>query len=236
MQWTDDGIVLGVRLHGETSVILELFTREHGRHLGLLRGGRSRRNQAMLQPGNTVLATWTARLDEHLGNYTIEPTISRAARLMEARAGVAGITHLSALARLMPEREASPGLFDVLTIIADALPDASLAAPLIVRLELEVLQDLGFGLDLTECASTGQTTDLIYVSPKTGRAVSREAGEPWKDRLFALPAFLSGEGPMDRDAVLAGFRLTGHFLSRHVFEPRGLTMPDAREAFLRAYG
>jgi DNA repair protein RecO (recombination protein O) len=236
MQWTDDGIVLGVRLHGETSVILELFTREHGRHLGLLRGGRSRRNQAVLQPGNTVLATWTARLDEHLGNYTIEPTISRAARLMEARAGVSGITHLAALARLMPEREAHPGLFDVLTIIADALPDASLAAPLIVRLELEVLQDLGFGLDLTECASTGQTTDLVYVSPKTGRAVSREAGEPWKDRLFALPAFLSGEGPMDRDAVLAGFRLTGHFLSRHVFEPRGLTMPDAREAFLRAYG
>lgn len=236
MQWTDDGIVLGVKLHGESSVILELFTRAHGRHLGLLRGGRSRRNQAVLQPGNTVHATWSARLDEHLGNYTVEPTISRAARLMEARAGVAGITHLSALARLMPEREAHPGLFDVLTIIADALPDAEATAPLIVRLELEILQELGFGLDLTECAATGDTADLVYVSPKTGRAVSRAAGEPWKDRLFALPGFLVGSGEAERQDVLAGFRLTGHFLSRHVFEPRGLAMPDAREAFLRAYG
>ena len=233
MQWIDDGIVLGTRSHGESSVILELYTRDHGRHLGMVRGGRSRRQQPVLQPGNTVHATWTARLDEHLGNYAVEATVSRAARLMEARAGVAGITHLAALARLMPERETHPGLYEVLGVIADALPDVTLAAPLIVRFELEVLQELGFGLDLSECASTGETTDLVYVSPKSSRAVSRTAGEPWKDKLLALPAFLTGQAAVAREDVLAGFRLTGFFLSRHVFEPRGLTMPDAREAFLR---
>jgi DNA repair protein RecO (recombination protein O) len=236
MQWTDDGIVLGTRSHGESSVILELFTRDHGRHLGLVRGGRSRRQQPVLQPGNTVHATWFARLDEHLGAYTVEASVSRAARLMGGRAGVAGITHLAALARLMPEREAHGGLFEVLELIADTLPDVAAAAPLIVRFELEVLQELGFGIDLTECAATGATQDLIYVSPKSARAVSRDAGEAWKDRLLALPGFLTGSGEATAVDVLAGFRLTGYFLSRHVFEPRGLAMPDAREALVRLIG
>jgi DNA repair protein RecO (recombination protein O) len=236
MQWTDDGIVLGTRSHGESSVILELYTRDHGRHLGLVRGGRSRRQQPVLQPGNTVHTTWFARLDEHLGAYTVEASVSRAARLMEGRAGVAGITHLAALARLMPEREAHGGLFEVLELIADTLPDVTAAAPLIVRFELEVLQELGFGIDLTECAATGATQDLVYVSPKSSRAVSRDAGEAWKDRLLALPGFLTGSGEAAASDVLAGFRLTGYFLSRHVFEPRGLAMPDAREAFVRLVG
>ena len=236
MQWIDDGIVLGTRTHGEASVILELFTRDHGRHLGLVRGGRSRRSQPVLQPGNGVHAAWHARLDEHLGNFTVEPVQSRAARLMEGRAGVAGITHLAALARLMPERDPHPGLYEALEVIADALPDGELAAPLLVRFELEVLQELGFGLDLTECAATGATTDLIYVSPKSARAVSAGAGEPWKDKLLALPAFLARPAPVGREDILAGFRLTGYFLSRHVFEPRGLAMPDARSAFIRALG
>jgi DNA repair protein RecO (recombination protein O) len=236
MQWTDDGIVLGTRSHGESSVILELYTREHGRHLGLVRGGRSRRQQPVLQPGNTVHVTWFARLDEHLGNYTVEPAISRAARLMEGRAGVAGITHLAALARLMPEREVHGGLFEALELIADALPEVAVAAPLMVRFELEVLQELGFGLDLSECAATGATQDLVYVSPKSSRAVCREAGEAWKDKLLALPGFLTGSGVAETADIAAGFRLTGYFLSRHVFEPRGLAMPDAREAFVRLIG
>ncbi|WP_439574934.1 DNA repair protein RecO [Phreatobacter sp.] len=233
MQWTDDGVVLGTRAHGESSVILELFTRRHGRHLGLVRGGRSRRQQPVLQPGNTVHASWNARLDEHLGAYVIEAGTSRAARLMEARAGVAGITLIAAIARLMPEREPHEGLFEALELIADALPEVAVAAPLIVRLELEVLQDLGFGLDLEACVATGATEDLIYVSPKSSRAVSRQAGEPWKDRLLPLPAFLRGGSGADVAAIRDGFRLTGHFLSRHVYEARGLAMPDAREAFIR---
>jgi DNA repair protein RecO (recombination protein O) len=236
MQWTDDGLVLGTRAHGESSVILELFTRAHGRHLGLVRGGRSRRMQPVLQPGNTLHASWHARLDEHLGTFTVEASVSRAARLMEARAGVAGITLTAALVRLMPEREPHEGLFEALELIADALPDVSLAAPMIVRLELEVLRDLGFGLDLSVCAATGSTDELIYVSPKSARAVSRLAGAPWKDRLLPLPAFLRGEGGPDAAAVRDGFRLTGYFLGRHVFEPRGLMLPDAREAFIRLIG
>lgn len=236
MQWIDDGLVLGTRAHGESSVILELFTRAHGRHLGLVRGGRSRRMQPVLQPGNTLHASWHARLDEHLGTFTVEASVSRAARLMEARAGVAGITLTAALVRLMPEREPHEGLFEALELIADALPDVALAAPMIVRLELEVLRDLGFGLDLSACAATGSTDELVYVSPKSARAVSRLAGAPWKDRLLPLPAFLRGDGAPDAAAVRDGFRLTGYFLGRHVFEPRGLMLPDAREAFIRLIG
>jgi len=233
MHWIDEGIVLGARSYGESSVILELFTRNHGRHLGLVRGGRSRRQQPVIQPGNTVQVAWSARLDEHLGTYAIEAKVSRAARLMEAREGIAGITLLAAMARLMPEREAHDGIYAAVELIADTLPDVAIAAPLIVRFELEVLRLLGFGVDLSECAATGSTEDLVYVSPKTGRAVSRAAGEPWHDRLLALPAFLRGAAAIAQDDVRAGFRLTGHFLSRHVFEPRGLPMPDAREVFLR---
>lgn len=233
MHWIDEGIVLGARSYGESSVILELFTRNHGRHLGLVRGGRSRRQQPVIQAGNTVHAAWSARLDEHLGTYAIEAKVSRAARLMEAREGIAGITLLAAMARLMPEREAHEGIYEAVALIADTLPDVAIAAPLMVRFELEVLRLLGFGVDLSECAATGSTEDLVYVSPKTGRAVSRSAGEPWRDRLLALPAFLRGAAVIAPDDVRAGFRLTGHFLSRHVFEPRGLAMPDAREVFLR---
>ena len=233
MQWVDDGIVLGARSYGESSVILELFTRQHGRHLGLVRGGRSRRQQPVIQPGNTVHAAWSALLDEHLGTYAIEASVSRAARLMESREGVAGITLLAALARLMPEREGHEGLYEAIELIADALPAVELAAPLLVRFELEVLRLLGFGVDLSECASTGATEDLVYVSPKSGRAVSRAAGEPWKDRLLPLPGFLRGETDVGPGDVAAGFRLTGFFLARHVFEPRGVPMPDAREVFLR---
>ncbi len=236
MQWIDDGIVLGARSYGESSVILELFTRAHGRHLGLVRGGRSRRQQPVLQPGNRVHATWSARLDEHLGNFAVEASVSRAARLMERREGVAGITHLAALARLMPEREVHEGLYEAIELIADALPDVAIAAPLMVRFELEILSLLGFGVDLSECAATGSTEDLAYVSPKSGRAVSRTAGEPWKERLLTLPGFLVGGQAIAADDVRDGFRLTGYFLGRHVYEPRGLAMPDAREVFLRFVG
>jgi DNA repair protein RecO (recombination protein O) len=155
---------------------------------------------------------------------------------MERREGVAGITHLAALARLMPEREVHEGLYDAIELIADALPDVAIAAPLMVRFELEVLSLLGFGVDLSECAATGSTEDLAYVSPKSGRAVSSAAGEPWKDRLLALPGFLVGGQAITPDDVRDGFRLTGYFLGRHVYEPRGLAMPDAREVFLRFVG
>src|SRR6185295_16594336 len=190
MEWTDEGIVIGTRRHGETSLIVELMTPAHGRHLGLVRGGRSRRMQPVLQPGNSVHATWRARLDEHLGNYTIEGTTSRAARLIDSAAGLYGIQAVAGLLRLLPERDPHRQLYDGLSAILDWLDDPLIAGAVIVRFELKLLDELGFGLDLGECAATGTNDDLAYVSPKTGRAVSRASGEPYRDRLLRLPAFL----------------------------------------------
>lgn len=235
MEWREEGIILGVRRHGETSVIAELMTRERGRHLGLVHGGRSRRQQPVLQPGNQVQATWRARLDEHMGTLTLEPVELRAARLMETPVGLHGIQLLAAHLRLLPERDAHPRLYDGLRIIASHLGDPSRSGELLLRFEVALLEELGFGLDLESCAATGARADLAYVSPKSGRAVSREAGEPWRDKLLPLPAFLSQENARGSEAdVAAGFRLTGYFLSRHVWAPRGIEPPPSREAVIGA--
>jgi DNA repair protein RecO (recombination protein O) len=236
MQWQDEAIIIGVKRHGETSVIAELMTRERGRHLGLVRSGRSRSMQPVLQPGNRVEAVWRARLDEHLGELKLEPVRLRAAKLMETATAVYGVQAMGALLRLLPERDPHPHLFDALDIILDTMDDPADAGELFVRFELAVLNDLGYGLDLTECAATGVRQNLKYVSPKSGRAVCGEAGAPYADRMLALPAFL-GEGPKpaaDRDSMLAAFRLTQFFLHRHVYEPRGITAGDAREGFVQA--
>lgn len=236
MQWSDEGFVLGIRRHGEASAILELMTRSHGRHLGLVRGGAGSRMRPVLQPGNAVRATWHARLDEHLGNYTIEPMSLRAGGFFSDAHAVFAITHLAALARLLPERDPHESIFEALEAIVAYLTDAKACAALIVRFEILMLSELGFGLDLESCAATGSNRELIYVSPKSGRAVSREAGEPWRDRLLALPSYVindAGEGVSVRE-ITDGFGLTGFFLSRHVLEPRGLTLPDARAHFIQA--
>ena len=236
MQWTDEGIVLGVKRHGEGSAILELMTREHGRHLGLVRGGAGSRLRTILQPGNRVAATWRARLDEHLGNYTVEGLELAAASFLAVAQAVYGVTHLGALCRLLPERDPHPQLYEALDEVLTGIIDARLAGPYVVRFELQLLSELGFGLDLGECAATGTTIELIYVSPKSGRAVSRAAGQPWQDKLLRLPGFL-GETPAAEPSatdVTDGFAMTGFFLSRHVFEPRGLPLPDARASFINA--
>lgn len=238
MEWRDEALVLGVRKHGESSVIAELMTRDHGRHLGLVRSGRSRQMQPVLQPGNQVDAVWRARIEEHLGLYAIEGLRLRAADIMASQRALHGIVLLGALLRLLPEREPHRGLYDMASVIADELADARLAPALIVRLELAILTELGFGLDLSECAATGTTEDLVYVSPKSGRAVSGAAGEPYRERLLALPAFLKADDPSepaDADAVRDGFRLTGYFLERDIFKPRGQAMPDARAAYLTMF-
>ncbi len=237
MQWTDEGIVIGVKRHGEASAILELMTREHGRHLGLVRGGFGSRMKPILQTGNSVSAAWRARLDEHLGNYAVEGLNLRASIFFAASHAIYGVGHLAALMRLLPERDPHAGLYAELDLILDHLDDARIAAPMVARFELQLLSELGFGLDLTQCASTGASTDLIYVSPKSGRAVSRAAGEPWADKMLRLPAFLR-----DRDAepggrdLADGFALTGFFLTRHVMEPRGLSLGDERANFIAALG
>jgi DNA repair protein RecO (recombination protein O) len=238
MEWTDEGIVLGVRRHGESSAIVELLTRAHGRHLGLVRGGASKRMRPMLQPGNSVTAVWRARLDEHLGYYQLEGTRLRAATLLASSHAVYGITHLASLARLLPERDPHEAIYDMLERMLDDFDEVPGAAAHLIRFELAMLAELGFGLDLENCAATGETTELIYVSPKSGGAVSRSAGEPFRDRLLRLPAFLrEGEGGpnswSDQD-LQDGFRLTGLFLLRHVLEPRGQGHSDARDGFINA--
>jgi DNA repair protein RecO (recombination protein O) len=236
MQWQDQAIIIGVKRHGETSVIAEVMTRGRGRHLGLVRGGRSRSMQPVLQPGNEVELTWRARLDEHLGEYRLEPLKLRAARLMETATAVYGVQAMGALLRLLPERDPHPHLFEALEVILDNLHNPADAGELFVRFELAVLNDLGYGLDLGECAATGVRADLAYVSPKSGRAVCRSAGAPWADKMLLLPSFLAGEGnhAADFDNLNAAFRLTSFFLHRHVYEPRGIEAGAAREGFVQA--
>jgi DNA repair protein RecO (recombination protein O) len=236
MDWTDEAIVLGVRRHGEANAILEVMTRGHGRHLGLVRGGASSRQRPVLQPGNSVRATWRARLDEHLGTYTVEALNLRAGSFLTAAHAVYAVTHLAALIRLLPERDPHEGIFEALETIVDHLDDATAAGALVVRFELQLLAELGFGLDLESCAATEVTADLAFVSPKSGRAVSRAAGEAWRDKLLPLPPFLnSGESALPSAAELAdAFALTGYFLSRHMFEPRGAALPDARTHLIAA--
>lgn len=236
MEWRDEGIILGLRRHGETSAILEVMTRAHGRHLGLVRGGRSRRQQPVLQPGNRVDLIWRARLDEHLGTFQAEALEMNAARLMDSAIAIYGLQTLAAHLRLLPERDPHDALYETLSVMIAHLDEPEAAGELVARFELLVLEELGFGLDLGECAATGSRRDLAYVSPKSGRAVSREAGAPWHDRMLALPAFLQrGTGlRADPAGVEEAFRLTGFFLARHVYEPRGMEEPGARAGFLAA--
>jgi len=236
MEWRDEGIVLAVRRHGEAAAIVSLLTVAHGRHAGLVRGGASRRLRGVLQPGNTVSAAWRARLEEHLGAYTVEPLVSSAA--LYGRPGpLAALTAATALVEAaLPERAPHPELYRTLADLLDAL-DGPGWAESYVRWELSLLADLGFGLDLSSCAATGANDGLAYVSPKSGRAVSLSAGEPWGDRLLPLPRFLApAGGAADARQVVDGLRLTGWFLERHVFEPHGRHTPDARERLVTHLG
>jgi DNA repair protein RecO (recombination protein O) len=205
--------------------------------MGLVRGGRSSRMRALLQPGNSVEVTWRARLDEHLGNFAIEADRLRAAMLMETPMALNGLQLLAAHMRLLPERDPHATLYQAACIILDNLDEPAKAALLLIRFELAVLDELGFGLDLSSCAATGQAEDLAYVSPRTGRAVSRQAGAPWAAKLLEMPSFLApvaGEGAPLENQISAGFALSGHFLSRHVWEPRAMRPPDARAGFIKA--
>lgn len=235
MEWTEDGIVLSARKHGESAAIVELLTREHGRHLGLVHGGASRRMKPLLQPGNTLTATWRARLADHLGAYHVELVAGRAGGVLQDVLGLAGLSAACAVASaVLPEREPHGPAYEGLALVLDHLDAPDIWPALFVRWEAGLLQELGFGLDLARCAATGGPDDLVYVSPRSGRAVSREAGAPYHGRLLALPGFLLGQalGP-DRVAALRdGFRLTGYFLERHVLEPHARKMPPARERMI----
>ena len=229
MQWSDDAIVLGARKHGESAAIVTLLTRDHGRQAGLVRGGAGRRQRGVYQTGNVVAATWRARLAEHLGTLSCELLRAYAADLMVEKLPLLALTSAAALVdATLPEREPHGAVFDGFAALLEALmrPDWP---PIYVRWELAMLGELGYGLDLSECAATGANDGLVYVSPRTGRAVSAAAGEPYRDRLLPLPGFLLGDAEMARAEQIAdGLALTGYFLERHVLAPGGRKLPAAR--------
>lgn len=234
MEWRDEGVILSVRRHGETSAIAEILTAGHGRVMGLVRGGRSKQQRPVLQAGNAVQVVWRARLEEQLGTFVLEPLDLKAGAIMEEPFRLAGLATLSALAQLLPEREPHPRVYEALRIVLDAIDNDTVWPALLVRWELGLLDELGFGLDLSKCGASGSREHLVYVSPKSGKAVSAEAGEPFRDRLFALPAFLreSGAAAPGRD-VIDGLKLAAYFLDRHLFEPRGVTFPEQQGWIIR---
>lgn len=228
MDWTEDGIVLAGRKHGESGLVLSLLTRGQGRHAGLVHGGAGRRARALYEPGNFLRATWKARLAEQLGHFSCELIAANTARLLDDPLRLAIVTAAcSVVEAALPEREPHPGTFDGLAGLIGAIDDPDIATRY-VRWELELLGELGFGLDLTECAATGANDNLAYVSPKSGRAVSAAAGEPYRDRLLKLPRFLLGTAEAGPRELAEGLRLTGHFLQENVFAHRAGGAPAAR--------
>jgi len=236
IRWRDEGLLLSVRRHGEGAAILEVFTEGHGRHAGVAPGGGSRRQAPLLQPGAQLSLEWSARLEAHIGSWRAEPLRSRAAALMGDRAALAAMGSVAALSlAFLPERAPHPALYARTVALADALGEDPDWPALYALWELALLSELGFGLDLSVCAATGATEDLAWISPKSGRAVSREAGGPWADRLLPLPRLFLGEG--EAPDVAAALRVTGHFLDARAAPAFGLERaPEARERLVRLIG
>lgn len=237
MEWQGTGAILSMRLHGESAAIIEVFTDTQGRHAGVVRGGASRKMAAHLQAGTQVAVTWRARLGEHIGTYSVEPIRARAGILGDPLA-LAGLNSVCALAQLaLPEREPQGAFWAQTMALLDAM-DTGIDAgadwpPDYLRWELELLQTLGFGLDLTRCAVTGAREDLAYVSPKTGRAVGRDAAGEWAARLLPLPPVLLGQGPATGPEIAQGLTLTGFFLNRGLAPILGAKpLPAARGRLL----
>lgn len=236
MHWTDEGVILGRRPHGESAVIAELLTAEHGRHAGLVRGGAGARLAPVLQPGTQVAATWSARLEDHLGTWRVEPVRSRAALVMGDRLALAGLNAVCALLLFaLPEREACPDLYARSVTLLDLMGRTEAWPLAYLRWELALLEELGFGLDLDRCAVTGATEGLTHVSPRSGRAVSAEGAGDWADRLLPLPPALRGEGPAPDAEIVQGLRVTGHFLDRWLAPALGeRPVPEARARLVSA--
>lgn len=237
IEWQDEGLVLTVRPHGETGAILQAFTRQHGRHAGIVPGGASRRMQAHLQPGVRLALVWRARSEDHLGQYRAEPLHNRAALAMEDPLALAGIAAVCAiLSIVLPERAPHPALWDRTEALLDLLGAERGLWPLAyLRWEQGLLEEMGFGLDLSACAVTGRREGLVHVSPRTGRAVSREGAGAWADRLLPLPPVLRGEAPAEAGDIRAGLTVTGYFLARRLM-PEGRPLPAARDRLLTIIG
>lgn len=236
MDWRDHGILLSARRHGETSAIIEVFTEAHGRHAGVVRGGTSRKIAPILQPGAQLDLAWRARLEDHIGSYQVEPLRSRAAAALSGRLALAGLNAVTALLSFcLPEREPHRALYRRSEQLLDLLGQDEIWPLAYLNWELALLDDMGFGLDLSQCAATGSTDDLIYVSPKSGRAVSRAGAGDWADRMLPLPPCLRGQGDAPDAEILTALGTTGYFLEHRLAPSLGhKPLPEARARFLAA--
>lgn len=235
IEWRDEAFVLAARPHGEAAAVVQLLTRHHGRHAGLVPGGQGQRLSPVVQPGNEVVAKWRARLPEQLGTFTLELVHGNAGRFLQDPARLEALASAAAVAEaILPEREAQPGTYEGFAALLAALPEAAWAEAY-VQWELLMLAAVGFGLDLERCAAGGDKDQLAYVSPRSGRAVSLAAGEPYRDRLLPLPGFLSGRGGGGPVEVALGLRLTGYFLEKHIFHPQERPLPSARQRLAQRF-
>jgi DNA repair protein RecO (recombination protein O) len=239
MEWSDDAIVLGSKPFGESKAIVEVFAAGQGRVAGVMHGGGGRRAAPIIQPGNLLRVGWKARLAEQLGFFSpVELLSANAARLMNDAAALAGLSSAIALVRAAtPERQAYPGVYAALLLLTENFDQPALWPALYTRFELGLLAALGYGLDLSQCAVTGAVTDLAYVSPRTGRAASREAGAEYADKLLALPPFLADpNAPLAEGDVADAFALAGYFLERRVFDRVGEGLPEPRRRLIELLG
>lgn len=234
IEWRDEGALLKVRKHGENSAIIEVFTVEHGKTAGVVRGGTSRKIAPLLQPGAQLDVTWKARLDDHLGSFTIEPIRSRTAQVMQDRLGLAGLNAVTGiLSFVLPERQTYSPLYARTIQLLDLLGQTDIWPLAYLQWEVALLEEMGFAMDLSACAVSGLNDDLFYVSPRTGRAVSRMAAGEWADRLLPLPHVLLGKGDAGIDQILIALRTTGHFLHNHLVKSLGdRALPEARQRLI----
>ena len=230
MEFHEEAFVLSARAHGDTGVVVDLLTETHGRHAAFVAGGASRRMKPFLQPGARVIADYRARTSDHLGSARLEPVGEGPSALFDDALALTGLAAAAAVAQgALPERQPHPGAFLAFEALMAAFQIPSVWPAIFVRFEAGLLEDLGFGLDLSRCAVTGTLDDLIWVSPRTGRAVSRAAGAPYADKLLKLPPFMLGaQAGLGEGDVRAGLDLTGHFLEQFVFHPQNKPIPSAR--------
>lgn len=229
MEWSAEGLIIGVKRHGESALILEAMVPGRGRWQGLVRGGRSPKQAAFLQPGNSVHLVWRARLEDHLGHFAVEATRLRAAEMLADRQKLYLIQLLGDHLRLLPDRDPHDELLAAVFDLIDGERGPQELGMELARFEMFLLEELGFGLDLGACAVTGSQENLTHVSPRSGRAVCATEAKPYGNRLLALPAFLRADVSCKPGDIAAAFRLTGYFLDRHVWAPRKIEMPATRD-------
>lgn len=238
MDWRDTGLLLSSRRHGETAAIIEVFSLDHGRHAGVVHGGVSRKLAPVLQPGAQLSLAWRARLEDHIGTFSVEPITSRAAGLMADATRLSAFNAIAAmLTQALPEREPHPALYEATIEITNLLADGAQWFGAYIGWELVFLRDLGYGLDLNRCAVTGAVDGLAYVSPKSGRAVARDAAGIWVDQLLPLPEILCGGQYTTMADVISALKTTGYFLEHRLFPALGRDrLPEARSRLLARLG